>query len=575
MPIENKQIYIADFETTNDPQDCRVWAACAVRMEDNEVVFLDNNLDAFMTFLSKHNSICYFHNLGFDGQFILYWLLTHKFKYQRKGGAKTFDTTIGDNGAFYSINVRFSKKGRYWKQVQFRDSLKKINSSVRRIAKDYDLPLEKLEIDYNAAREKGHILTDQERDYVIADCKIVSAALKQYVAEGLNKLTAASDAFNIYRYHFLGDRRFQLYFPTLPIDIDKDIRQAYRGGFTYLNPKYKNRPGVKGIVLDVNSEYPYIMKTKPLPVGYPVFFEGKPKDDPRFPLYIVMVEMQFDLIKDHIPCIQIKNTFAYRQNEYLTTSDVHYKIKDNVTGEMIEQVDNTSLVTLYLTNIDLALIKEQYHVEPLRYIKGWRFQAKTGLFDKYIDHWYEIKRTSKGAKRAVAKIMQNSLYGKFAVNPVRRAKIPYLDNDVVRYSASEVNTIDPIYTALSIFVTSYGRDLIVRAAQANYDRFIYSDTDSIHLEGYELPDGINIDDHELGAFKIEEQFADSLYIRQKTYMHTTNDNITVKCAGMPDNCKKLVTYDNFHVGSSFPGKLLPKRVPGGVVLQETCFTISE
>ena len=47
----------------------------------------------------------------------------------------------------------------------------------------------------------------------------------------------------------------------------------------------------------------------------------------------------------------------------------------------------------------------------------------------------------------------------------------------------------------------------------------------------------------------------------------------VTCAGMPDNVKELVTYDNFRSGESFPGKMMPRRFPGGIVLEETTFTI--
>ena len=52
--------------------------------------------------------------------------------------------------------------------------------------------------------------------------------------------------------------------------------------------------------------------------------------------------------------------------------------------------------------------------------------------------------------------------------------------------------------------------------------------------------------------------------------NTFND---VKCAGMPDNIKEKVTYDNFKVGFSSYGKLLPTQVAGGVVLIDTEFTI--
>lgn len=553
-PSEQK-IYIADFETTSDPEDCRVWAACAVEMQTQKVAFIGNSIDSFMNWLSEQNSIVFFHNLAFDGQFVLSYLLTNGFRSTSRRENRTFDALISDAGAFYSINVRFKKSGKYWYRCQIRDSLKKINSRVEQIAKAYKLPIRKGKIDYEAYRAPGHELTEEEREYVQDDCKIVAAALLTHWDAGLDRITAASDAFNIYKHEFIGDRMFRHYFPVLPVEIDDDLRKAYRGGFTYLNPRFKEIRDLPGIVLDVNSEYPYILHSKPMPVGYPVYFEGKPIDDPRFPLYICRCRFAFELKPDHVPSIQIKNTFRFRQNEYLSSSN----------GEIVE---------LFLTNIDLQLIFNQYDVFDFEIINGWRFQAKTGLFDKYIDKYMTLKQTSEGAKRQVAKLMLNSLYGKFGMNPRKYRKLPVLnDEGIVKYVMSDPEMTDPIYTALAAFVTSYGRDLIIRASQANFDRFIYSDTDSIHLIGNKLPEGLRIDDKALGAFKIEEEFSDSLYLRQKTYMHTTETGITVKCAGMPDTCKAQVTYDNFKIGSTFPGKLLPKVVKGGCVLINSFFTI--
>ena len=42
---------------------------------------------------------------------------------------------------------------------------------------------------------------------------------------------------------------------------------------------------------------------------------------------------------------------------------------------------------------------------------------------------------------------------------------------------------------------------------------------------------------------------------------------------MPKALHKLVTFDNFKTGAVYGGKLLPKIVPGGVVLTDTTFKI--
>lgn len=51
------------------------------------------------------------------------------------------------------------------------------------------------------------------------------------------------------------------------------------------------------------------------------------------------------------------------------------------------------------------------------------------------------------------------------------------------------------------------------------------------------------------------------------------DLVKITCAGMPTSCYKHVTWDNFHIHSSFEGKLVPKHVKGGIILADTIFTI--
>ena len=59
----------------------------------------------------------------------------------------------------------------------------------------------------------------------------------------------------------------------------------------------------------------------------------------------------------------------------------------------------------------------------------------------------------------------------------------------------------------------------------------------------------------------------------KTYIEKSKNELNIKCAGMPDNLKQYVTLENFNEGLKLEGKLLPKRVKGGVVLEATEFTM--
>ncbi|MFX3691185.1 hypothetical protein ACJBQV_10245, partial [Streptococcus suis] len=84
-------------------------------------------------------------------------------------------------------------------------------------------------------------------------------------------------------------------------------------------------------------------------------------------------------------------------------------------------------------------------------------------------------------------------------------KIPVLEDNRVKLILGDLQTREPVYTAVGVFITSYARNITVRAAQQNFDRFIYADTDSLHLLGTELPD-IDIHPTRMGAWKQESVF---------------------------------------------------------------------
>ena len=582
---------VADLETTTTPDDVRAWAICAVDIETAETVFIGNDLHDFFEWLSSKNTICYFHNLKFDGEFLLSYLLTHGYEWSDSRKPMTFDTLITDTGVFYSITVVFDKQKKKYKKVVFYDSLKKLPFKVATISKAFELKDEKLVIDYDAPRPVGHELTEEERNYIVNDCRIVSEALHIQIDKGLKRMTNASDALGWFK-ELIGKNMFDHLFPTLPVALDADIRRAYKGGYVYLKPEHTNERGLKGITLDVNSLYPSVMYDRMLPWGYPIFFEGEPviNEGDKYNLFIVRIRCRFRVKPDHLPTIQLKNNYRFAPTQYLTTSE------DRLGDEGVE---------LVLTSVDLELFLEQYDVYDLEYLDGYKFKGKRGIFKEYIDYWMHIKETTTGALRQLAKLMLNSLYGKFATNPKSRQKIPYLDLDgVVRYKFSDVELRDPVYTAMGAFITAYARDKTIRSAQAVYDRFIYADTDSLHLVGYGIPEGLDVHPTKLGAWKHEGDFNDSKYIRAKTYMETMHEKTArslktyvkllgrdsveeirhegdvihyyeskVTCAGMPDNVKAKVNYDNFKNGATFDGKLMPRRFKGGVVLIESSFTI--
>ena len=573
--------FTADFETNVNEQDCRVWAFAVCEIGNPEHFVYGNSIEKFIEWCAnkRYNYTVYFHNLKFDGEYIFNYLLKNGYELitdKKLKRDKTFTCLISGMGQFYSIEIFFTVGNHRVNKVTIYDSLKILNMSVDVIAKQFDLPIRKLEIDYKEFREVGHELTEQEVDYIRNDVEIMARALKIMFDLGLTKMTIGSNALHNYKETI---DNFKRYYPELPLELDQDMRKSYKGGFTYLNPLYKEKEVSSGIVLDVNSLYPSVMKNAYLPFGKPIYFTGKYEYSFIYPLYIQRISCSFELKEGKIPTIQLKNNPSYNPTEYLTSS-------------------NGDIITLTLTNVDLKLFLENYNVEYLTYDGGWKFKQTRGLFDKYITIWsnnkINAKKEGNKALYMVSKLMLNSLYGKFAKNPYNRSKYPYInESGEVSYHLGDVEEGKGLYIPIGSFITSLARERTIRTSMAirdytlkkyGKDYYIYSDTDSIHmleLPEEELKSFIDIDDYKLGAWKLESRFKRGRFLRQKCYIEQDyDDKINVTIAGLPKSLGKYVTFENFKPGfsllasdTSIDHKLTYKHVDGGVMLVETDFTI--
>lgn len=566
--------YTADFETNNSVTECRVWAYAICEIGNIDNFIYGNNIEDFIKWCEKvkGNPTLYFHNLKFDGCYIISYLLQNGYEWvdnRDNRRDKTFTTLITDMGVWYQIEIYFKVTSKRTVSVKINDSLKILNFSVDKIAKDFKLPISKLEIDYNEVRPIGHILTDQEVDYIRNDVTIMAMALDIMFKAGLTKMTIGSDAISNYKDTITS---FTDYFPMLTYEEDEIIRKSYRGGWTYANPKWTNRQIGEGIVIDKNSMYPYQLSDKLLPFGRPEYYDGHYKEDITYPLWVETITAKFDLKPNMLPTLQLKNTLGFIPNEYIETTKGEY-------------------VTITLTSVDYELLVTHYDVDVLEYHGGYKFKGIKGLFTKYVSTWMSEKNKAKKEDNAsmyvISKLCLNSLYGKFGLNPNTRSKKPYLNDDkILKFELLPREIRDSIYVPVASFTTAYARMDIISNAQAirdyslskyGKDYFLYSDTDSIHamkLEEDELIKFMEIDDYKLGAYKVESTFRKACFIRQKCYIEEDEGGVIHSTiAGLPKKLGTDITFDNFKTGFTTSGKLRFMQVPNGVILVPTDFTI--
>lgn len=635
---------MGDFETTvyEGQTSTEVWASAVVELYTEDVKIFHSIGETFDYFKSlKSNIVCYYHNLKFDGNFWLYYLIhDKKFKQatfstgeqenevewlrQKDMLNNTFEYSISDKGQWYLIRIKVNNY-----MIELRDSLKLLPFSVKKIGDAFKTKHRKLEMEYKGFRYAGCEITSEEQKYIANDVLVVKEALEIMKNQGHDKLTIGSCCLNEYK--LLTGPMYNVWFPDMTQEyINKDlydsdtadqyIRHSYRGGWCYLARGKENKIFTKGTTADVNSLYPSMMSSESgnrYPVGHPTFWKGNYIPDEAVKdnhYFFIRIKTRFYIKENMLPFIQIKGNLFYKSTEMLESSDVVNKTTGEHSAWILDDDGNKidTRVTMTMTMTDYKLFIEHYNVIDFEILDGCWFNTEIGIFDEYINKYKELKLKSKGAMRTLAKLFLNNLYGKMASNTDSSFKLAYMkDDESIGFMEVEEEKKKAGYIPVGSAITSYARNFTIRAAQKNYygvDKpgFIYADTDSIHCDL--LPSqmkGITIHDKNFCCWKLESCWDRAIFARQKTYVeHITKENLesvdkaywNIKCAGMPDRCKELFrrnidgegateedseeakeflkthrTISDFKVGLKVPGKLMPKRIKGGVVLLDTTY----
>lgn len=564
----NYKWFATDFETDTTLKTSTFiwsWGFLPVEHPDEKHFCYGTSMETFFYHIFEVAKTCtpilFFHNLKFDGSFMLDFMIKHGWEFvkckPKELGHMQYTTLISDSGRWYSVAMNF-----HGRIVKLQDSFNKLPFSVRNIAKSLDLPIKKGEIDYSAYRAYGaEDLDPKDKEYLYGDVYIMARALRDvFYKNGHTAMTIGSDCLAEYK-RSIGREKWKAWYPPLSEEIDHFCRKAYRGGYVYAHRKGHIKK--KGVSFDYNSMYPSVMHSSSgylFPCGEPQYFTGEYVPNKRYPLYFQRFRCQFDVKKDKLPTVQLHNTAGFMPNKYVESS-----------GE--------KPVEITLTNVDLELFMESYDVYNFEPLDGYMFAGKVGMFDDYINKWFQVKMESDDnpCMRQLAKLFLNNLYGKFATSSNGDYKTPYLKEDGTLAYHREKDKRDTIYVPVGAFTTAYSRKELFHAIYNNFDRFCYCDTDSVYCVGSEPLINIKVDKVKLGHWKDEGCWDEAIFHRPKTYMVylSKEKKWKIKCAGMPENVKEQVTVENFVPGHVFQGKMMLKRVPGGMVLEPKTFVIQE
>ena len=337
-------------------------------------------------------------------------------------------------------------------------------------------------------------------------CKRDVEVLSKYLLEFMGFLTAndlaglgltlASQAFRAFRHRFMPCE--------IIIHKDEDVialeRQAYSGGRVeayYIGEK----SGSDFFKLDVNSMYPFVMKDHLYPVRLIAFSEDVPLS-------------KLGYLLDRYYCIA---------KVELETEEAVYPLKHNH-----KLIFPTGRFETSLHHSELVYALEHKHLISIQQLAVY---DQDRIFDGYIDFFYGMKlegeREGNQIIRQQAKILMNSLYGKFGQREMVSkivdnqgeerytrltgysealgcaVEVNYLGKQIeLRYKGGESAYSFP---AIAGAVTAYARMYLWQLiTSAGLDHVYYLDTDSLmvdpvgyaNLTPYEDP-------NRLGSLKVE------------------------------------------------------------------------
>lgn len=567
MKTKKLPIYCADYETTPYKQyliegRTRVYLWCLKSLDEKEC-YLGINIQSFFEKLNNISGefVVYFHNLSFDGEFIDWFLLENGYVYADRDNMKekTFNSIIDESGSIYMIKVMISNSC----VVTFKCSYKLFPKSIEDIGEM--VGVKKLNETHNYEEIKDYKSLDEvpqeELMYINNDVTIMCRLITYLDSIGINAITMSSSAYKNWRMdkYFLCKKQF---IKDENEEINDIIRKSYRGGITKVNEKYKEKDFYDVISFDVNSLYPSVMYDNPMPIGMGKIYNSIKEcvNDKRY-LYLVVVCVQYAKVKDGFHSFIGENAgFSYSRK---------YEYKDELNN-----------VVLYLWKNEFNLFKRIYSFKGV-ISKVIGYKVAFNVFKDYIDRWIGVKMNAKTpAERQLAKLMLNSLYGKFGMNDNRVTKIPNGITSDGRISYDYVDTISVYYDKkVASYITSCARVKYATMMNLCGDDFIYGDTDSLYIRGHEIPpyfDGC-VDDKKLGYWKYEGHYTHFRALKAKCYLKQyDNGEIDRKICGCPKKAGELINFDNFHYGLKLVGvKNVKQKCCGGIVIGKTDFTISK
>lgn len=430
--------------------------------------------------------IHYAHFAEYDWRYIIPYLLEHKDEYDDLQFQMRTERNI------YAITIKVGKH-----KYVMRDSYAIYSASLREFAKQFNATKQKLYIDFENTQFNPQ--NPEHIEYAKRDAEVLKECIENYERN-------VKMLFDVSLGNTVAGTAVKSWQHTLPKDlliaysedgaIEKKIRDAYYGGIVFLT---SDKPHFNCKTFDINSSYPYCMITYPMPYGSPTqvseYVPGK------MGIYNVEIKTPPDMIVPILPCRNSRNFMQWRKGQF-TTSITNFELEFALTH-------------------GCELVNLNY---------GMTWEETINPFQDFVNLCMSIRKQHKGTSyETIAKLMQNSLYGKFGSKRIRNKIVVGSENlgfEDAEYLSEEWDEVFivheysqdmPCKPEWAVFITAFARLRIISTAyKIGIENVLYGDTDSLTVKSSADTSLIDVGS-EYGQFKLEKEWQSFRVIAPKTY----------------------------------------------------------
>ena len=551
------EIYAMDIESHNDEESIKkretsMWLGCFINensKEDDEHSYfytMDEFLDRCEELTSKkrksseetrpcNNLAVFIYNLSFEWSFLLPILLSKGFCF--KADIEKDDEFVYNSistksvSSVWQVQIKFKKNSG---MLILRDLAKIFGGGLGNVAKAFNLPTQKGEIDYrlNRLNRPPRFATNEEKIYCFKDTRIIIDILLEEIRRGDKDFFKAVSmaSYSMIKLLKKGFPRatkpyleYRKLYPELGEEENVFVRQALSGGICYATKKFQFKEVNSPILhIDGHQMHPSQIYLKPHPYGEGTYFKGAPTQFFKH-INVCHIRVSYDDVKIHSIIKLIGRDFA-------------------------------DGVELYVFDFEIPTMKKCYINLEIEFIDGYCYKSRFLPWREYVHENYikrlEAKKNKDAYNTLRYKLLNNSgAYGKFVEKPHTEIfmnvvnEFGIIDSVILpKEFDSALKQYNAKYTYIPLAsIPAWSRvELIETALKFGWENILYFDTDSIFCLYNEftkkvLETQINLKD-ELGGWAVEEICERVQFTAPKRYKLEVKENgttrTTIKAGGI-------------------------------------------